>query len=110
MENGDKFMFGKKNKENEVKYYNYKIVYKIIGVVEEWTTIYVKTEKEFISTKITNTDSLAFKEGFEVLPFWKNSKNPLTNAIGEIYEQYVYFDPAEFRKRLVIKEIEICYF
>lgn len=93
-------MFGKKK---EVKSYEYKVKYCIIGLMNEPQVLKVSTGREPLKAKRWNEESdLTFGNKFAVT---KNNKD-LTKVVKRIFVHYAYMNASEFMKRLVIISVE----
>lgn len=93
-------MFGKKK---EVKSYEYKVKYCIIGLMNEPQVLKVSTGREPLKAKRWNEESdLTFGNKFAVT---KNNKD-LAKVVKRIFVHYAYMNASEFMKRLVIISVE----
>ena len=93
-------MFGKKK---EVKSYEYKVKYCIIGLMNEPQVLKVSTGREPLKAKRWNEESdLTLGNKFAVT---KNNKD-LAKVGKRIFVQYAYMNASEFMKRLVIISVE----
>ena len=93
-------MFGKKK---EVKSYEYKVKYCIIGLLNEPQVLKVSTGREPLKAKRWNEESdLTLGNKFAVT---KNNKD-LAKVVKRIFVHYAYMNASEFMKRLVIISVE----
>lgn len=92
-------MFGKK----EVKSYEYMVEYCIIGLMTKPATLCIELKNPLQSTKFTGDADMLFESGSKYV---RKTNKDLVSVMSAIFTQYVYMDIAEFRKRLVIIDIE----
>ena len=93
-------MFGKK--KEEVKSYEYMVEYCIIGLMARPATLHIELKHPLKATKFNGNADVLFNSNKIV-----HRTNPdLVTVMGKIFESYAYMDLAEFKKRLVIIDIE----
>ena len=95
-------MFGKKK---EVKSYEYKVKYCIIGLMNEPQVLTVSTGKEPLKTKRWNEENDLTIGRPPFAPVTKNNKD-FTKVVKRIFVHYAYMNASEFMKRLVIINVE----
>ena len=93
-------MFGKKK---EVKSYEYMVEYCIIGLMTRPATLHIELKNPLNQVKFTGEADMLFESGSKYV---RKTNKDLVSVMSAIFTQYVYMDIAEFRKRLVIIDIE----
>lgn len=92
-------MFGK---SKEVKSYEYMVEYCIIGLMSKPTTLAIKLDEPLKTTHFNGNADVLFNSNKVVHRINKD----LMKVMGKIFESYAYMDLAEFKKRIVIIDIE----
>lgn len=92
-------MFGKKK---EVKSYEYMVEYCILGLMSKPTTLHITLDRRLETTHFNGNADVLFNSNKVV----HRTNKDLMTVMGKIFESYAYMDLAEFKKRIVIIDIE----
>lgn len=92
-------MFGKSKKE--VKSYEYMVDYCIIGLMTQPTTLHITLDSPLKQTQFNDVQMVEkYHKTMSV------TNQDLLRVMNAIFTSYAYMDLAEFKKRLVIIDIE----